>query len=103
MSELAVTGSGRDVDPTPQAASLRLGILGVLVVLTVAVVGLLWAKWLPYTDRALIPAGPVTVEHVDADAHTCTVQVVFAGGASWEVRAVPEGDGWLVDGWDDGS
>ena len=59
--------------------------------------------WLPYTDRALIPAGPVTVEHVDADAHTCTVQVVFAGGASWEVRAVPEGDGWLVDGWDDGS
>lgn len=84
MSELAVTGSGRDVDHTPQAASLRLGILGVLVVLTVAVVGLLWAKWLPYTDRALVLSdsatwpGAVIFETSGAPGATPTLEGAFA-------------------------
>lgn len=59
--------------------------------------------WLPYTDRSLVPAGPVTVDHVDADQHQCVVQVAFRGGERWEVRAVPDADRWVVDGWDDGS
>src|SRR4051794_24096426 len=43
--------------PVGDEDRLRAALIGLLVVLGVAVVGLLWAKWLPYLDRAQTISG----------------------------------------------
>lgn len=60
-------------------------------------------QWLPFTTRTAFPSTAPTATEVTAERGSCAAVLTYPGSVKWQLSLVPDGSGWDVDEWDDGS